>query len=98
MKMLCMKIKVANNHKLSLQQICLYFCHPISRDNQMQNILEQSHFTPFPNRTVAFAQNWSAKIDNLEDGGGGGGLGLVQLIKIIFVPNILHLIVDELTV
>ena len=36
----------------------------------MQNILEQSHFTPFPNRNVAFAQNWSANIDNLEDGGG----------------------------
>ena len=65
-------IKVANNHKLSLQQICLYFCHPISRDNQMQNILEQSHFTPFPNRNVAFAQNWSANIDNLEDGGALG--------------------------
>ena len=33
-----MKIKVANTHKPSLQQMCLYFCHPVSRENQMQNI------------------------------------------------------------
>lgn len=29
---------------------------------------------------------------------GNEGFGLVQLIKMNFVPNILHLIVDELTV
>ena len=35
----------------------------------MQNILEQSHFTPSPNSNVVFAQNWPANIDNLEGGG-----------------------------
>ena len=54
----------------------------------MQNILEQSHFTPSPNSNIAFAQNWPANIDNL-------GSGVVQLMKIRFAPNILHLIVSK---
>ena len=36
--------------------------------NQVQNILEQSHFTPSPNSNVVFAQNWPANIDNLDGG------------------------------
>ena len=64
-------------------------CSFFFRDNQVQNILEQSHFIPSPSSNVVFAQNWPANIDNL----GVGGFGLVSLIKISFVRNILHLIV-----
>ena len=41
--------------------------------NQMQNIFEQSHFTPSPNSIAVFAQNWPVSIDNMA----GGGFGLV---------------------
>ena len=57
----------------------------------MQNILEQSHFTPSPNSNVVFAQNWPANIDNL----GRGGPWVGPIDKKNFVPNVLHLIVSK---
>ena len=44
MKMLQTMIMVANTHELSLQQMCIYFSHPIFRDNQMQNIWNKAYF------------------------------------------------------
>ena len=44
---------------------------------------------PSHNSNVVFAQNWLTNIDNLE----AGDFWLVQLIKISFVRNILHLVV-----
>ena len=46
----------------------------------MQNILEESHFTPFPNGNIVFAQNWPANIDNL--GAGGLWVGAIDKNKL----------------
>ena len=47
----------------------LFDFHLHSNYNQVQNILEQSRFTPSPNSNVVFALNWPANIDHLGSGG-----------------------------
>ena len=85
-----MMVKVADKHKLSLQQMCLYFCHPT-----LETIKCKIYWNKFTSPLPPAAMLFLPKVDHptliIQE---VGGLGLVLLIKINFVPNILHFIVD----
>ena len=92
MKMLQTMIKVANTHELSLQQMCIYFNHPIFRDNQMQNIWSKAYFYQLNQPKAPHPQiinvGWPILGKNNIAVGGKGEVTLLQYI--------LHLIVDIL--